>query len=233
MELQVGKTVGMAARGTCRTLIIYQCTFGDQGVYVCDAHETQTLASLKVQGEGWAEWENRARCKDLLVSSVPHQDTCPLVLTPSYTQQTRGGGGQLCVSECGMVSLLATGRNVQILRPLEDVEVTEKESATFSCEVSHDEVLTQWFRKGSKLRPSDNVRIRQEGVRAATGCGRASPSPPDTSLGAEWSVSPGRIYTLIYRRVLVEDAGEIRFVAENAESRAQLRVRGEGLQGRA
>ncbi|KAM5307883.1 obscurin isoform 1-T1 [Glossophaga mutica] len=138
VELQVGKTVGMAAQGTCRTLIIYQCAFEDQGVYMCDAHEAQTLASLKVQG-----------------------------------------------------------RNVQILRPLEDVEVTEKESATFSCEVSHDEVLTQWFREGSKLRPSDNVRIRQE----------------------------GRTYTLIYRRVLVKDAGEIRFVAENAESRAQLRVR--------
>ncbi|XP_071075350.1 obscurin isoform X4 [Desmodus rotundus] len=138
VELQVGKTVGMAAQGTCRTLIIYQCAFGDQGVYVCDAHEAQTLASLKVRG-----------------------------------------------------------RNVQILRPLEDVEVTEKESATFSCEVSHDEVPTQWFWEGSKLRPSDNVRIRQE----------------------------GRTYTLIYRRVLVEDTGEIRFVAENAESRAQLRVR--------
>lgn len=38
---------------------------------------------------------------------------------------------------------------------------------------------------------------------------------------------PGRTYTLIFRRVLVEEAGEIRFVAENAESRAQLRVRGE------
>ena len=52
VELQVGKTVGMAAQGTCRTLIIYQCAFGDQGVYVCDAHEAQTLASLKVRGEG-------------------------------------------------------------------------------------------------------------------------------------------------------------------------------------
>lgn len=42
---------------------------------------------------------------------------------------------------------------------------------------------------------------------------------------------PGRKYTLIYRRVLAEDAGEIKFVAENAESRAQLRVKGEGARG--
>ncbi|XP_046522205.1 obscurin isoform X1 [Equus quagga] len=138
VELQVGKTVGVMAQGACRSLIIYRCELGDQGVYVCDAHDAQSSASLKVQG-----------------------------------------------------------RNVQIVRPLEDVEVMEKEGASFSCEVSHDEVPAQWFREGSKLRPSDNVRIRQE----------------------------GRTYILVYRRVLAEDAGEIKFVAENAESRAQLRVK--------
>ncbi|XP_048212692.1 obscurin isoform X13 [Perognathus longimembris pacificus] len=138
VELRAGKAVGIVAQGTCRSLIIYRCEVGDQGIYVCDAHDAQTSASLKVQG-----------------------------------------------------------RNVQIVKPLEDVEVMEKEGATFSCEVSHDEVPGQWFREASKLRPSDNVRIRQE----------------------------GRIYTLIYRRVLAEDAGEIKFVAENAESRAHLRVK--------
>ncbi|XP_067588587.1 obscurin isoform X30 [Pseudorca crassidens] len=138
VELRGSKTVGMGAQGACRSLVIYRCELGDQGVYVCDAHDAQSSASLKVQG-----------------------------------------------------------RNVQIVRPLEDVEVMEREGATFSCEVSHDEVPAQWFREGSKLRPSDNVRIRQE----------------------------GRTYTLIYRRVLVEDAGEIKFVAQRAESRAQLRVK--------
>ncbi|OWK11577.1 hypothetical protein Celaphus_00002898 [Cervus elaphus hippelaphus] len=138
VELRASKTMGMVAQGACRSLVIYRCELGDQGVYVCDAHDAQSSASLKVQG-----------------------------------------------------------RNVQIVRPLEDVEVVEKEGATFSCEVSHDEVPAQWFWEDSKLRPSDNVRIRQE----------------------------GRTYILIYRRVLVEDAGEIKFVAGNAESRAQLRVK--------
>ncbi|XP_032190988.1 obscurin isoform X25 [Mustela erminea] len=138
VELRVGKTVGMVAQGACRSLIIYRCELGDQGVYVCDAHDAQSSASLKVQG-----------------------------------------------------------RKVHIVRPLEDVEVMEKEGATFSCEVSLDEVPAQWFWEGTKLRPSDNVRTRQE----------------------------GRKYTLIFRKVLAEDAGEIKFVAENAESRAQLRVK--------
>lgn len=55
------------------------------------------------------------------------------------------------------------------MKPLEDVEVMEKEGATFSCEVSHDEVPGLWFRESSKLRPSDNVRIRQEGERVGAG----------------------------------------------------------------
>ncbi|XP_037595721.1 obscurin isoform X40 [Cebus imitator] len=138
VELRAGKTVGIAAQGACRSLTIYRCEFTDQGTYVCDAHDAQSSASVKVQG-----------------------------------------------------------RSIQIVRPLEDVEVMEKDGATFSCEVSHDDVPGQWFREGSKLRPSENVRIRQE----------------------------GRTYTLIYRRVLAEDAGEIKFVAENAESQAQLRVK--------
>lgn len=110
----------------------------------------------------------------------------------------------------------------------------EKDSATFSCEVSHDEVPGQWFREGSKLRPSDNVRIRQEGARTS-GYGGHGPTPKSSSVPAhtEPPFSPGRTYTLIYRRVLAEDAGEIKFVAENAESQAQLRVKGEvGAEGR-
>lgn len=68
------------------------------------------------------------------------------------------------MSVCDRAWLVTPGRKVQIVRPLEDVEVMEKEGATFSCEVSLDEVPAEWFWEGSKLRPSDNVRIRQEGA---------------------------------------------------------------------
>lgn len=36
----------------------------------------------------------------------------------------------------------------------------------------------------------------------------------------------GKTYSLTYTRVQVKDAAEIKFVAEKAESRAQLRVKG-------
>jgi len=39
-------------------------------------------------------------------------------------------------------------------------------------------------------------------------------------------LSSGRTYSLTYMRVQVEDAAEIKFVAEKAESRAQLTVKG-------
>uniref|UniRef100_A0A8C5LEG3 Obscurin n=1 Tax=Jaculus jaculus TaxID=51337 RepID=A0A8C5LEG3_JACJA len=51
MELRAGKAMGIVAQNTCRSLIIYRCELGDQGIYVCDASDAQTSASLKVQGE--------------------------------------------------------------------------------------------------------------------------------------------------------------------------------------
>lgn len=82
----------------------------------------------------------------------------------------------------------SSGRSVQIVRPLEDVEVMEKEGASFSCEVSHDEVPGQWFREGIKLRPSDTVRIRQEGACGAgwlqVGWTRPQAAPFIPGLGA-------------------------------------------------
>lgn len=81
---------------------------------------------------------------------------------------------------CDKALPVTSGRRVQIVRPLEDVEVMEKEGATFSCEVSLDEVPAQWFWEGSKLRPSDNVRIRQEGAalgRLREGMSSSCPRP--------------------------------------------------------
>lgn len=39
----------------------------------------------------------------------------------------------------------------------------EKESASFVCEISHNEVDCQWFKGGTKLKVSDNIKMRQEG----------------------------------------------------------------------
>lgn len=49
------------------------------------------------------------------------------------------------------------------MKPLQDMEVTEKEGATFVCEISHDEVEAQWYKGDAKLKDGDNIKIRQEG----------------------------------------------------------------------
>ncbi|KAJ8337405.1 hypothetical protein SKAU_G00386250 [Synaphobranchus kaupii] len=53
-------------------------------------------------------------------------------------------------------------RDIQILKKLEDVEVMEKDSTSFVCEISHDEVEGQWQKNNSKIRAGDNIKMRQE-----------------------------------------------------------------------
>lgn len=56
-----------------------------------------------------------------------------------------------------------TARDIKIVKALQDVEVMEKESASFVCEVSHDEVEGKWYKDGSSIRAGDNIKMRQEG----------------------------------------------------------------------
>nr|XP_014350241.1 PREDICTED: obscurin isoform X14 [Latimeria chalumnae] len=113
----------------------------------------------------------------------------------SYEDQ----GTYLCdaVDDKTSATLTVQARDVRVLRELEDVEVVEKESAAFVCEISHDEVETQWYKNGSKLRSKDNIKMRQE----------------------------GRTFVLLFKAVQPEDAAEIKFVAENATSTAKLQVK--------
>ncbi|XP_042353421.1 obscurin [Plectropomus leopardus] len=88
-------------------------------------------------------------------------------------------------------------RDIKIVKKLEDVEVMEKESASFVCEISHDEVDCQWYKGTAKLKVSDNIKMRQE----------------------------GRKYVLLFKSVSPEDMGEIKFTADKASSTAKLKVK--------
>ncbi|XP_053740014.1 obscurin isoform X13 [Synchiropus splendidus] len=93
--------------------------------------------------------------------------------------------------------LTVHARDIKIVKKLEDVEATEKESAAFVCEVSHDEVQCQWYKGNAKLRVNDNIKMRQE----------------------------GRTFVLLFKSVSIDDVGEIKFTAEKASSVAKLRVK--------
>uniref|UniRef100_A0A2K5ZW44 non-specific serine/threonine protein kinase n=1 Tax=Mandrillus leucophaeus TaxID=9568 RepID=A0A2K5ZW44_MANLE len=252
VALVPGKNVEIHAEGTRHRLVLHNVGFADRGFFGCETPDDKTQAKLTVemrqvrlirglqaveaQEQGTATMEVQLSHADVEGSwtrdglRLQQGPTCHLAVRgPTHTLTLSG----LRPEDSGLMVFKAEGVHTSallvvtgIVRSLEDVEVMEKDGATFSCEVSHDEVPGQWFREGSKLRPSDNVRIRQEGARTS-GYGGHGPTPRSSSVPAhtEPPFSLGRTYTLIYRRVLAEDAGEIKFVAENAESRAQLRVK--------
>ncbi|KAM6920582.1 obscurin [Lycodopsis pacificus] len=93
--------------------------------------------------------------------------------------------------------LTVNARDVKIVKKLQDVEVMEKESAAFVCEISHDEVECQWYKGSVKLKVGDNIKMRQE----------------------------GKTYILLFKTVTPEDMGEIKFTADNASSTAKLKVK--------
>ncbi|XP_053185436.1 obscurin [Scomber japonicus] len=93
--------------------------------------------------------------------------------------------------------LTVHARDIKIVKKLEDVEVMEKENASFVCEISHDEVDCQWYKGNTKIKVSDNIKMRQE----------------------------GRTYVLLFKSVSPEDIGEIKFTAEKASSTAKLNVK--------
>ncbi|XP_068459615.1 obscurin isoform X1 [Clinocottus analis] len=93
--------------------------------------------------------------------------------------------------------LTVRARDIKIVKKLEDVEVMEKESAAFVCEISHDEVDFQWYKGSIKLKASDNIKMRQE----------------------------GKTHVLLFKTVTPEDMGEIKFTADKASSTAKLKVK--------
>ncbi|KAL2098327.1 hypothetical protein ACEWY4_007534 [Coilia grayii] len=108
-------------------------------------------------------------------------------------------GKYICSTEDDNTAATLTvhARDIKIVKPLLDVEVIEKESAAFVCEISHDEVEGWWYKDGASVKAGDNIKIRQE----------------------------GKTFVLQFKSVAIEDASEIKFSAEKASSTARLRVK--------
>ncbi|XP_060776992.1 obscurin isoform X3 [Neoarius graeffei] len=119
------------------------------------------------------------------------------LLIPKCTYEDQGLYMCKTTDDNTSAKLTVHARDIKIIKQLKDLEVTEKESAAFICEVSHDEVEGQWFKSDVKLKAGDNIKMRQE----------------------------GRTYILLFKSAKPEDAGEIKFVAEKASSVAKLAVK--------
>ncbi|XP_017281459.1 obscurin isoform X5 [Kryptolebias marmoratus] len=109
------------------------------------------------------------------------------------------GGTYICrtTDDNTSAKLIVQAREIKIIKKLEDVEVMEKESASFVCEISHDDVDCLWYKGTTKLKVSENIKMRQE----------------------------GRRFVLLFKSVTPEDMGEIKFTVEKASSTAKLKVK--------
>uniref|UniRef100_A0A672TQ42 Obscurin n=1 Tax=Strigops habroptila TaxID=2489341 RepID=A0A672TQ42_STRHB len=154
----------------------------------------------------------------LTLSSVTLEDAGLI----SFKAEGIFSSGRLTVSELP----------ARISKPLVDISVTHKDKVTFECELSKPNGDVKWFKDGKELRQSKKVGIISQGTKRSLIIHKCEYEDQGTYMCevAEEKTSAtlkvhGKTYSLTYTCVQVKDAAEIKFVAEKAESRAQLTVK--------
>ncbi|XP_038858991.1 obscurin [Salvelinus namaycush] len=104
-------------------------------------------------------------------------------------------GSQNWIQTSGQLTVIA--RDIQIVKELEDEEVTERQSVTFLCEVNCEDVDGRWYNDNTRIKHGDNVKIRHE----------------------------GKTHTMCFKSVRPANAGEIKFTADRVSSYATLTVK--------
>ncbi|XP_056605844.1 obscurin-like protein 1a [Triplophysa dalaica] len=87
-------------------------------------------------------------------------------------------------------------RELEMITGLKDLCIKEDQNAVFMCEVSMEEMPGEWYKNGSRIRPTSTIKTRREGTK----------------------------HFLLICNVKAEDSGEIKFVSKQIESIAHLEV---------
>uniref|UniRef100_A0A8C2A311 Obscurin like cytoskeletal adaptor 1a n=1 Tax=Cyprinus carpio TaxID=7962 RepID=A0A8C2A311_CYPCA len=85
---------------------------------------------------------------------------------------------------------------LEIITGLEDLWIKEDQNAVFMCELSMEDMPGEWYKNGSRIRPTSTIKTRTEGTK----------------------------HFLLICNVKPEDSGEIKFVSKQVESVASLEV---------
>lgn len=163
--------------------ILLECEFGDanlEGVWCKDGVDVKYSVGLdryskKVNGTVHQLVVFEAKLEDLGVYSCT---------------------AKLAKTSCNVKVL---EKPVEVIKPLEDQEVVEKQTAVFSCTLSKPRLKVSWYKNGSKLKENDRIEFAQE----------------------------GKVYKLIINNAEPDDKAKytIKF-EEDAESSAKLNVKG-------
>nr|XP_029479284.1 LOW QUALITY PROTEIN: obscurin-like [Oncorhynchus nerka] len=227
VKLKAGSNCRITALGKKHALTLSQIKMEDAGTIAFQAEGVKTSAKLivtepaamisKPMGDVKAPEKEKAtlECEVSRTNAEVKWFKGDMELKPgkNFRIHSQGRTRSLLIHKCSQedegtyvcqtsddntsAKLTIHARDIQIVKRLEDVEVMEKESASFFCEISHDEVDCQWFKGDTKLKVGDNIKMRQE----------------------------GKIYVLLFKSVTPEDMAEIKFTAEKASSTAKLTVK--------
>lgn len=116
-----------------------------------------------------------------------------------YEAKLEDAGSYTCIVKKGKTSctVKVLETPVEILKPLEDQEVVEKQKATFVCTLSKPRLKVTWYKNDTKLTENDRVQFMQE----------------------------GKVYKLIINNSKLEDAAQYKIKFDETESMAYLTVK--------
>lgn len=69
-----------------------------------------------------------------------------------------------CISKINIFTYL-TEHALEIVQDLEDLYIQEDQNAVFMCEVSLEDVTGEWYKDDHKIRPTNTIKIRTEGLK--------------------------------------------------------------------
>lgn len=119
-EIRMTKKYETVIDGLKRALVIHDCSPEDAKMYTCDAKEFKTTCYLDVTRKHTASSGGCSPHSSSTITIVSHRKLNVIQL------------------------LVSSAPHVEFTKPLQDVEVKEKESAKFECEIS---------RESAKVRP--------------------------------------------------------------------------------
>ena len=60
-------------------------------------------------------------------------------------------------------STLFSEHELEIITGLEDLWIKEDQNAVFMCELSMEDMPGEWYKNGSRIRPTTTIKTRTEG----------------------------------------------------------------------
>ncbi|XP_069815234.1 obscurin isoform X2 [Dendropsophus ebraccatus] len=260
--LQSGNNIDIKSEGNKQILILKNVTFTDRGLYGCETLDDSTQAKLNVEMrqvkivKGLRDVEVREKDSATFELELSHEDvegswikdglkikpseSCRIIvngkkhglLLSSVKQEDAGAVVFKSEGIQTSAKLIVKEPPVKITRLLQDITAEEKDKVTFECEVSKANAEVKWLKDGSELRPSKKVTIISQGNKRNLTIHKCEYDDKgmyvcdagDDTSSAQLTVK-GRTFSLNFKSVEAEDAGEIKLVAENAESCANLRIR--------